>query len=178
MILLELPSIPGDSLVEGYNNWIACQSVSWSITREMVESAKAGTKDLFTGVSDLPPIEMGKSFDKSSPLLMKLAAGGGAVGGTARTGRIHLLTSGSGGDMIEDPRKQCYLQFTLDDPVIASWSISGEEDGRPTETLTVWYWKVYLLYKQFDGKTWSSAFEAGWDRKTHKPWTGVTWNDK
>jgi type VI secretion system secreted protein Hcp len=174
MILMRLPAIPGDSLIEGYTNWISCTSISWSLTREFTDSAKAGTGDLYTGVSEIGPIEINKSFDCSSPLMMKLSAGGGVVGdGSDDKAQIHILMSGSGGAKVsEKPRDNCYLQFTLLKPIIASWSISGDEDARPTETVSIWYYKVHLIYRQFDGTAWNENPKggAGWDRQGHKAW--------
>lgn len=173
MILMMLPDVPGDSKIVGYENWISCTSLSWSLTREFAESSKAGTTDLFTGVSDIQPIEVGKSFDNSSPKLLRYGAGGGSIGGSTGVAEIHLLMSGAGGagSDIDEPRKQCYLRYYLHNPIIASWSVSGDEDARPTETLTLWYYKIYFQYRQFDGKEWSSSnFDGGWDRQLHKSW--------
>jgi type VI secretion system secreted protein Hcp len=182
MILLQLPDIDGDSMITGYEKWIACESISWSLTREFTESAKAGTGDLFTGVSEIGPIEVSKSFDCASAMLMKLGAGGGVVGGSEGKARIHLLMTGAGGAAVSDkPGENCYLQFTLYKPLITSWSISGDADARPTETLSLWYYKVHLIYRQFDGKSWTvnPPGGEGWDRQAHKAWVPKpTWEQK
>lgn len=165
MILLKIPKIDGDSTVTGYEKYIACTSMSWSLTREFSESAKAGTKDVYTGVAEIPPIELGKTFDCASIYLMQAACGGGAVGDKAE---IHCLQSGA--DMT-DPKKSLYLKFVLENPIIASWNISGDEDARPTETITLWYWKICLEYFTFDGTNSKSVGKKGWDRTTNKAWT-------
>ena len=74
MILLQLGSILGDSQITGFENWISCTQISWDLTREFKESAKAGTKDVFTGVADVKPITLNKTFDCASPDLMQYAA--------------------------------------------------------------------------------------------------------
>lgn len=165
MILLKLPDITGDSTIDDYTGYIACTSMSWSLTRELSESAKSGTKDLFTGVAEIPPIELGKTFDMASVYLMQSACGGGRVGATAE---IHCLMTGVD---ITKPKDSLYLKFVLDNPVIASWNISGDEDARPTETITLWYWKICLEYFSFDGKAIVSKGKKGWDRTTNKAWT-------
>jgi type VI protein secretion system component Hcp len=167
MILLKIPDIPGDSTVDGYTDWIACTSMSWALTREFKESAKAGTKDVFTGVAEIPPIEVGKSFDKSSIHLMQAACGGGSLGAKAD---IHCLASGVS---VDKPQDSVYLKFTLENPMIASWQISGDEDDRPNETVQLWYWKIALEYYTWDGKTHKSAGKRGWDRTTNKSWSGT-----
>ena len=93
MILLQLGSIKGDSQITGFENWISCTQISWDLTREFKESAKAGTKDVFTGVADVKPITLNKTFDCASPDLMQYACGGGKICDTAT---IKLLASGGG----------------------------------------------------------------------------------
>ena len=139
--------------------------MSWSLTREFSESSKAGTKDLFTGVAEIPPIELGKTFDCASIHLMQAACGGGRVGDKAE---IHCLQTGVD---VTKPKDSLYLKFVLDNPVIASWNISGDEDARPTETITLWYWKISLEYFSFDGKSNVSKGKRGWDRTTNKAWS-------
>ncbi len=65
-----------------------------------------------------------------------------------------------------------FLEFKLFNPIVASWSISGDEDERPTEEVTLWYWKIWMQYYTFDGKTHKSAGSKGWDRTQNKPWAG------
>jgi type VI protein secretion system component Hcp len=166
MILLSLGDIKGDSQITGFTNWISCTQISWDLTREFKESAKAGTKDVFTGVADVKPITLNKTFDCASPDLMQYACGGGKICDTAT---ISLIASGT--DMA-DASKNVYLTFKLDSPMIAAWNISGGEDERPAETLSLWYYKVCLTYWQFDGTKKTEWGPRGWDRIGAKKWTG------
>jgi len=164
MILLKLPGIPGDSSVDGHKEWISCTSVSWDIEREFSESAKAGTLDINLGLADLPPIELGKSMDKSSVYLMQNAVAGSSLG----TAEIHFITSagteGSGAP---------YLEYKLDTAIISKWTISGSEDDRPEETVGLWYSKIWMkYYTTKDGKTYTAAGDKGWDRVLNKAWSG------
>jgi len=164
MILLKLLPIKGDCAIAGFEDWISCTSIDWALNREMKESAKAGTKDVFTGVAEIPPIEIGKSFDCSSIELMKFACGGGKICDTAE---IVLLTTGE--DM-STAANNWYLKFKLDSPILAKWSISGSEDERPNEKISIWYYKVQLTYRAFDGKAFKDKGTRGWDRIGHKAW--------
>ncbi|MCY2996114.1 MAG: type VI secretion system tube protein Hcp [Planctomycetota bacterium] len=182
MILLWLQGVQGDSTVKGYTDWISCNSIGWSLVREIKDSAKAGTQDLFTGVSEVAPMELAKSFDRSSPILMKLGAGGGALGGATGTGLIHLIMSGAGGETIDekDPKDNVYCKFKMAGPLVKSWAISGGEDERPGETLSLWYYKISFFYKQFAGKDSSGAYTGSWDRTKNTPWKdgpGSTWDN-
>jgi type VI secretion system secreted protein Hcp len=163
MILLKLDGVDGDSKIEKYDKWIACTSVSWNIERTFSESAKAGTQDVNLGVADIPPISINKTFDAASVYLMQNAISGAALGKEAK---IHFLTTG--GD-----KTNLYLEFKLFNPIIASWSISGDEDERPTEEVSIWYWKIWMqYYTSKDGKTYTTAGARGWDRTENKAWSG------
>jgi len=163
MILLKLDGIDGDSNIPKYEKWIACTSVSWNVERQFSESAKAGTQDVNLGIAEIPPISLNKTFDAASVYLMQAAVGGGALGTEAK---IHFLTTG--GD-----KANLYLEFKLFNPICASWSISGDEDERPTEEVSLWYWKVWMqYYTSKDGKSFTSAGARGWDRISNQSWNG------
>lgn len=163
MILLKLDSVDGDSQIPGYEKWIACTSVSWNIERTFSDSAKAGTQDVNTGVADIPPISINKSLDAASVYLMQSGIAGGSLGDMAK---LHFLFATQQGE------QKLFLEFKLQNPIVASWSISGDEDERPTEEVTLWYWKIWMQYYTWDGKNHKSAGSKGWDRTTNKPWSG------
>lgn len=165
MILLSLlPKIKGDSQIEGFKDWISCTQISWDLAREFKESAKAGTKDIFTGVADIKPITLNKSFDLASPDLMKFACGGGMI-----CPKAEIVLIASGADMAK-AKDNVYLKFTLESPLIASWNISGGEDERPAETITLWYYKISLVYSVFNGTAYVPGSPRGWDRQGNKEW--------
>lgn len=166
MILLKLDQVKGDSKISGYENCIAITSVSWNIERTFSESAKHGTQDVNVGIADLQPLELNKSYDTASVDLMGQAIAGGSCGDTA-----YLYFLSTSGVNAEKPAK--FLEFKLANPIIASWSISGEEDERPTETFGLWYWKIWMQYfSSTDGKNYKAAGSRGWDRVLSKPWSG------
>jgi type VI secretion system secreted protein Hcp len=145
MILLKLDGIDGDSNIPGYEKWIACTSVSWNVERTFSESAKSGTQDVNLGTAEIPPISLNKSFDAASVYMMQSAVGGGALGSEAK---IHFLATGG-------QKANLYLEFKLYNPIMASWSISGDEDERPTEEVSLWYWKIWMqYYTTKDGKAY------------------------
>ncbi len=170
MILLSLPPVVGDCQIPTAGgvtsmNAISCTQISWDLAREFKESAKGGTADVFTGVADVKPITLNKTLDCSSPDLMQYSCGGGKLGDTAT---IYLIASGAGDDLAAN----LYCQFDLQSPIIASWNISGGEDERPTETLSLWYYKVKFQYWQIvAGKNKVGPFgPRGWDRILNKIW--------
>ena len=166
MILLKLDTVKGDSKIPDYGEWIACTSCSWNIERTFSDSAKAGTLDVNVGVAEIPPITLGKTFDSASVYLMQNAIAGGALGKYAYID--FLSTAGTTG------KGHKYLQYKLFNPIVASWSITGEEDERPTEEVTLWYWKIFMQYwASEDGKTYVSKGMKGWDRTKNKEWNGT-----
>lgn len=164
MILLKLKGIDGDCEIEKYKKYITLSSVSWEITREMADSAKMGTKDINVGMADLPPISIEKSMDKASILLMQNAIAGSSLG----TAEIKFIAQSG-----TDGAGEVFLEFKLDNAIVSSWSISGSEDDRPTETATLWYHKIWMQYfSTEDGKTYEKAGDRGWDRIANKSWKG------
>src|SRR5262245_33955625 len=148
MILLHLDKCPGDSTIPKYEKWIACTSVSWNIERTFSESAKAGTLDVNVGVADIPPISVNKTLDAASIYLMAAGIAGGTMGNLAK---LHFLFATPEGKQL------LFLEFKLFNPIIASWSISGDEDERPTEEVSIWYWKIWMQYYNWDGSQHKQA---------------------
>lgn len=163
MILLHLDKCPGDSTIPKYEKWIACTSVSWNIERTFSESAKAGTMDVNVGVADIPPISVNKTLDVASTYLMASGIAGGSMGKEAK---LHFLFATPEG------AQKLFLEFKLFNPIIASWSISGDEDERPTEEVSIWYWKIWMQYYTWDGQNNKPAGSKGWDRTKNQPWDG------
>jgi len=168
MILLKLPGIPGDVNIEKSGlpkELIAITSASWDVEREFKESGKAGTQDLNLGVADLPAISLSKSMDKSSVYLMQNAIAGSSLG----TAELYFLTSSG-----VDSEGEVYLEFKLNNAVVQSWNMSGDEDDRPNEEIKLWYNKIWMqYYTTEDGKTYKSAGSKGWDRVANKAWDGT-----
>lgn len=168
MILLKLPGIPGDVNISksGFpQECIACTSCSWDIEREFKESGKAGTMDINLGVADLPSISLGKSMDKASVYLMQNSIAGSSLG----TAEIYFLTSSG-----VDSDGEVFLEFKLNNAIVQSWNISGDEDDRPNEEIKLWYNKIWMQYFQSEnGKDYTSAGSKGWDRVANKAWDGT-----
>jgi len=163
MIVLKLDRVKGDCKIPKFKEYLTVNSVSWELTREFAESGKMGTIDLNVGMTDMPPITVGKSMDISSCDLMQNAISGNSLG----TAEIKFLMQ-QGTD--KDPLP--YLEFKLDNAVVASWSIDGSEDERPTESVTIWYHKIWMQYTPFDGGKPGTPISRGWDRVENKSWNG------
>jgi type VI protein secretion system component Hcp len=59
---------------------------------------------------------------------------------------------------------------------IKTWNVNGSEDGRPTESITLWYRQIGICYKTYksDGKggyEYGTPKYAGWDQVKNIAWT-------
>ena len=60
-----IPGVPGESRVQGRNNWIDAFGFSTEVAAAPVLEGVGG------GVPEMPPIYVGKRIDKASPLLTR-----------------------------------------------------------------------------------------------------------
>lgn len=162
MILVNIKDVKGDSQVDGHVEWISVEDFSFGVEREFAESGKAGSSDINLGVGDLKECSMSKAFDRSSPELMQLAVGGHSVG----TVVVNFIeTEGVEGKGV------VYLAYELHNTFIKSWEQSGSADDRPTDTFTLWYYKIALTYwSTSDGIDWKQSGSKGWDRILNQAW--------
>ncbi len=162
MILVQLPNISGDSQVTGYNGWIVADSISFSFRREAAPDAKTGTTGQL-GIAELASIELTKGLDASSIHLLRESIAGSALKGQAL---IHLVEAGA------EPEPLPYVELTLDQPVVKGWSVSGSEDERPTEDLSLLYTKIAMAYWTKDTKGGRTKVGVqGWDFVSNTAWT-------
>ncbi len=170
MILIHIDGIKGDSQIPGYKDkdWFAVDSFEFGVVRETKESAKAGTDDLTIGVGELSVCTFQKTTDRASLKLMHHSISGGPL----PSAEIHFVQTKDNADS-----KQAvfpYLMFKLIPCFIKEWKISGSEDGRPTEDVSLWYQKIamqYYAYTKIDGKYVSKTEgTAGWDQVVNNSW--------
>lgn len=161
MILLKLPNIKGDIAVGGFEEYFVVSSVSWGVERNFDESGTMGTFDPKLGVPAWTDsiVEVEKSIDQASPDLFLKAVGGGIIG-TAELAFIESLEEGN----------RYYMQFKLDGAAVKGWNFSGSEDDRPTETIQLWYNKLFMEVKY--GPNADKAVSRGWSRVEGKQWQG------
>jgi type VI secretion system secreted protein Hcp len=161
---MKLDPIPGDCKIPALKDYLTVNSVSWELTREFSDSGKMGTADLNVGTTDMPPITVGKSMDIGSCDLMQNAISGKSMG----TAEIKFLMQ-QGTDQKEP---LTFLEFKLNNALVASWSIDGSEDDRPSENVTLWYHKIWMQYTPFDGGKAGTKIARGWDRIENAAWNG------
>ena len=72
-------------------------------------------------------------------------------------------------ESLEDGNRY-YMQFKLDGAAVKGWNFSGSEDDRPTETIQLWYNKIFMEVKY--GANAEKAVSRGWSRVEGKQWQG------
>lgn len=163
MILMTMNEIKGDSKISGYSDgtWFACTDFSFEITRELSDSAKAGTYDLNLGIAELPPISISKSLDLGSVDLFHQAINGVS----SKDAQVCFV------ETVGD-KTELYLKYELEAPVIVTWSLSCDEDNRPTEAATIWYNKIRMEYASRGPKKGDSVIthNRSWDRVKNTSW--------
>ncbi len=63
------------------------------------------------------------------------------------------------------------LQIKVGNVLVKNWGLESYEDGRPKESLSLWFDQVALKYLPTkDGKVVGPAIEKGWDQKKNTDW--------
>jgi type VI protein secretion system component Hcp len=162
---------PGDSKLAQFpssEGWFSCNSCSFGIEREQKEGAKAGTDDITIGVGLLKELSIEKVSNEASTTAFIYSIAGGPVASAL----IHFVqTKGDLGKEAVYP----YLSIVLQPAFLKTWNVNGSEDGRPTESLTIWFRKIGLCYRTYksDGKggyTYGTPTYKGWDQVTNSVW--------
>ena len=168
MILIRISTIKGDSKISGYNDgtWFSVDSFSFGVERDTKESAKVGTDDLTIGVGMLNACEFNKSTDVGTSTLMQYSISGGPLS----FAQIYFVQTKQGGAVFP------YLMLRLEPCFIKTWKISGGEDGRPTEDVSLWYQRIALEYRSYSRNDagqyqYSAGYNSGWDQTINAPWS-------
>lgn len=119
LILVEIPNVPGDSTLPGYENLIVAQSTSASFQ-----------------LNSCDELEVGKRLDKATPLLIAAAV----TGLTFPEVKITYLTPSEEGTLNE------LLTLTLKNVAISSVSSSGSADDLPEEDVALSAQSILVSY--------------------------------
>jgi type VI secretion system secreted protein Hcp len=124
------PDISGGVKTAGFVGQIELSSYSWGVSRQ-VGSAMAGATNRNASVPIVAELVITKPEDEASGNLFKESL---AATGTA-TAVISLVRTDAGGGKL-------YLEYTLSNVIISSYSVSGGSDGRPHESLSLNFTKI------------------------------------
>jgi type VI protein secretion system component Hcp len=173
MILLKMSAFnKGDSKLPDYPGtagWFSCNSCSFGVEREQKEGAKAGTDDITIGVGSLKELSIEKVSNEASCQGFTFSIAGGPMKSAVI---LFVQTKGVGTDQSVYP----YMGLCLQPAFIKTWNVNGSEDGRPTESITLWYRKIGIMYRTYrsdgnGGYTYGDLEKSGWDQVTNKAWS-------
>jgi type VI secretion system secreted protein Hcp len=158
LIFMKYGSIEGSVTTQGLEGWIELDSFSWGASNPSSTSPGAGS----AGKVSVSDITVGKSVDRATVALIKELVAGQVTDGVL----IQFYK-----DMPAGPQE--YLQFTLDNTLVTSYSLSSEADeasdrlrtadtlGPPTESLSLSFVKFDIQYTDQTG-----VQDVGWDEST------------
>ena len=151
-IVLELPKIPGECSLKGYEKKIELNSIDSGVSMPMTGSAT--NTERTSGSAVIEDIRLTKYVDISSALIYQ-ACCEATIQGTAKL----TIARNDSGNILP------LLVFELEDVLIASASLScSKEGGIPLENVTLNFTKItwtYSLQKEGQGK--AGEVIGSWD---------------
>jgi type VI secretion system secreted protein Hcp len=131
-IFLNYDGVPGDVAAEGHQKWIEISSFQWGVGRG-IRSATSRGADREGTTPSVSEITLTKVNDSASPNLLRASLGLPPVG-EGKTVKIDFCKT-------DTSEPEAYLQITLENTLVSSWSTSSGGD-RPVETISLNFTKV------------------------------------
>ncbi len=145
VILMEVDSLDGKGVarIGGFEKCFRVNSLSFSLEREIADSAKTGTD----GLSSIrtPDIAVSKSMDASSNSLLKAMFSGIAV----KSFNFYFVDTSS-----------AYLAYKLEECFLKNLNTAGDADSLPNEQLLLSCSKIAVQHRPPGGKL---NPPEGWD---------------
>lgn len=138
MILMKIPTVTGQTEIDGHADWLPVDSISWSVSRP-VATATAGRNKREAGTPSISEVQFSRMTDKASPHLFHNSCGGKELDSV----EIEIL-------QIVDNKPHVFVKIKLENVYVSSYSVSSGGDN-PTETVSLNF--VTLSY-QYD--TWAA----------------------
>ena len=143
-IFLKYGDIKGETTQLTHKDWIEVSSFQFGVGRGIASGVGGGSKREASAPS-VSEIVVTKTFDISSPLLLK-----DAVGGKAVTAKIELTQTDDSGKHVS------FQKYILTNALISGYSVSSGGD-RPRESISLNFTKFDSEYlnidDKFEGKT-------------------------
>ncbi len=158
-MFLKIESLEGESQDKTHKGEIQILGFNWVVSQTGTSGVGSGSG---TGKSEFQDLEVRKSVDRSSPVLMKLCASGAHM--TAAT----LTVRKAGGDALE------YLVIRLEDLMVTSYQISGEPaDDVVKEVIRINYTRAAIHYTPQESSGIGGAkISGGWNLKENAAFDG------
>ncbi len=138
-IFLKYGSVNGETTQLSHKQWIEVSSFQWGVGRGVSSGVGGGSKRESTA-PHVSEIVLTKTFDISSPLILKEALGGKAV-----QCKIELTQTDNNGKHV------AYQKYVLEDVLISGYSMSSG-GARPSESISLNFNKIDSEYLNIDDK--------------------------
>lgn len=138
-IFLKYGAIAGEVIAAPFKEWIEISSFQWGVGRG-ITSGVGGASKRESSAPSVSEITITKTFDSSSPLLLKEALGGKAV-----EVKIDLTQTDNSATHV------AYENYILTNCLISGYSISSGGD-RPSESLSLNFTKIESTYWKINDK--------------------------
>ncbi|MGY0777344.1 Hcp family type VI secretion system effector [Azospirillum argentinense] len=155
-IYVQFDGIKGDATHESHKDWISVSSMQFGAGRAIsTPTGRAANRE--ASEPSVSEITVTRTLDKSTPLFFKEAV----TGKQGKKVQIDLVSTGSPGEV--------YMTYKLENVLISGYSVSANESGRPTETISFNFSKIEMSYTAHDAKNvGAGALRSEYDLATTK----------
>lgn len=155
-VYMKIEGIDGNVTAAGHEKWIEIGSLSFGVGRAIMSRDPGHTANREASAPSISAVTIRKEMDETTPLIFTQA-----TTGDAKKVEIHLCRTGE--------QLQSYMEYTLTNTLISSYSVSAGDGGHPSESLTLNFDKIEMKYNSFDDKhKQKSSVTAGYDLSTAK----------
>ncbi|EPN52668.1 hypothetical protein A244_17054 [Pseudomonas syringae pv. actinidiae ICMP 18807] len=157
---LQIEGVPGETLSEGYENWIELQD--FDLSANQTASATSTTSGGATsGRAYMSDMIVRKPVDNATPKLHEACCSGKHF----KQVSVHVFRAG-------EPKVK-YLEIKLEEVIISSFTLTGNGNQPgvfPSELIALNYGRIQLIYSKQSRKTGQSAGQiaGGWDAISNK----------
>lgn len=157
-IYLEYDGIKGNVTADGYKDHIAVESVNFAVSRGIsMEAGNLSNRE--STRPSLSEISITKAADNSVTAIFKEAVTGSAGK------KVVIKFVRTGADKVQE-----YMDYSLENCLVSSYSMSASSEGEPMENITLSYSKLMINYSDFDKTNKSgNPQRVGYDLETAKP---------
>jgi type VI secretion system secreted protein Hcp len=157
-IYCEYEGIKGNVTADGYKDHIGVDSVQFGVGRGISMEAGNMSNRESTRPS-LSEVTLTKVADNSATAIFKEAVTGNAGK------KVVIKFVRTGADKVQE-----YMDYTLEDCLVSSYSMSASSEGEPMESISLSFSKIMINYSDFDKTNKSgNPQRVGYDLESAKP---------
>ena len=157
-IYLQYDGIKGNVTADGYKDHIAVDSVQFGVGRGIsMEPGNMSNREATRPC--VSEVTLTKVADNSVTAIFKEAVTGSAGK------KVVIKFVRTGADKVQE-----FMDYTLEDCLVSSYSMSASSEGDPVESISLSFSKIMINYNDFDKSNKSSSPQrVGYDLTTAKP---------